>query len=73
MGVGGEKKQKSARGAGEKKQKMDGVVSWSFNSDKLPEILTPGAIYSLTTGFLEHGNAGLTWHGGPGCLKPVVG
>lgn len=70
----GEKKQKmkgGVRGPGaleQKKQKMDGVVSWSSNSDKLPEILIPGAICSLTTGFLEHGNAGLTWHGGVGGL-----
>lgn len=46
----GEKKQKmkgGVRGPGaleQKKQKMDGVVSWSSNSDKLPEILIPGAI-----------------------------
>lgn len=55
-------------GIAERSIKMDGVVSWSSNSDKLPDILIPGAICSLTTGFLEHGNAGLTWHGGVGGL-----
>jgi hypothetical protein len=56
----GRRRYMEGRKVKQKKQKRDGVVSSSFNSGALPEVLIPGAICSLTAGFPGHRNAGLT-------------